>query len=578
MTASDVPRPDATPDVAPDASAASGVTAEVTAKPAKQDEEVDEAERRAKALARLMHRISEHADFPSLRDSIGGIQKIARSDRAHVNQLSGLVLNDVGMTSKLLRIINAAFYVSVGGGSITSMDRAVALMGFESVGMLAASLMLFEKAPKGRDGEAARQACSKALLAGLLAQQMCHSRKHVESVYLTALFMNLGKMLVVMHFPNEARAIQAKTDEAVASLIRKAEANAALHTGAVKQPPQGPSPAQVHEITERVSREVLGLTQEELGGEVARQWGWPDNLTPHLRAFYPTDTEHEAGAEEYMRVLCTAASELSAALHALPKKGKPEEVAEARDACMHRFGQTWAMVLKIEPETLPELGELAMEKWAGIAEFLGIKADGSVADGKAGARVESGFQPKRPPSLRGPDRISQGLAHALKGLAEAANSYSPLDHVLEQLMADLTEALLVQRVVVCMRHPEHGDLRGHLGSGVRSSVVVGAFHVPLQGSSDLFSVLCTNAKDALITDTTDTTIAKRLPPWYQQKVGAKTFVLLPLVQHASVHGLLYADRQLAGSLVLSDKEMTLLKTVRNHLLVAMEKRGLTQPR
>lgn len=574
MTASDVPSPDA----ATETPAASGVTAEGAPKPAKQDEEVDEAERRAKALARLMHRISEHADFPSLRDSIGGIQKIARSDRAHVNQLSGLVLNDVGMTSKLLRIINAAFYVSVGGGSITSMDRAVALMGFESVGMLAASLMLFEKAPKGRDGEAARQACSKALLAGLLAQQMCHSRKHVESVYLTALFMNLGKMLVVMHFPNEARAIQAKTDEAVASLIRKAEANAALHTGAVKQPPQGPSPAQIHDITERVSREVLGLTQEELGSEVARQWGWPDNLTPHLRAFYPTDTEHEAGAEEYMRVLCTAASELSVALHALPKKGKPEEVAEARDACMHRFGQTWAMVLKIEPETLPELGELAMEKWAGIAEFLGIKADGSAADGKAGARVESGFQPKRPPAVRGPDRISQGLAHALKGLAEAANSYSPLDYVLEQLMADLTEALLVQRVVVCMRHPEHGDLRGHLGSGVRSSVVVGAFHVPLQGSSDLFSVLCTNAKDALITDTTDTTISKRLPPWYQQKVGAKTFVLLPLVQHASVHGLLYADRQLAGSLVLNDKEMALLKTVRNHLLVAMEKRGLTQPR
>ncbi|MFY8086697.1 MAG: hypothetical protein ACOVOG_05740, partial [Rubrivivax sp.] len=110
MTASDVPSPDA----ATETPAASGVTAEGAPKPAKQDEEVDEAERRAKALARLMHRISEHADFPSLRDSIGGIQKIARSDRAHVNQLSGLVLNDVGMTSKLLRIINAAFYVSVG--------------------------------------------------------------------------------------------------------------------------------------------------------------------------------------------------------------------------------------------------------------------------------------------------------------------------------------------------------------------------------------------------------------------------------------------------------------------------------
>jgi hypothetical protein len=178
--------------------------------------------------------------------------------------------------------------------------------------------------------------------------------------------------------------------------------------------------------------------------------------------------------------------------------------------------------------------------------------------------------------VRGPDRIAQGLAHALKGLAEAADSYSPLEHVLEQLMADLTEALLVQRVIVCMRDPEHGHLRGHVGSGARAAAVIGAFHVPLAGSSDLFSVLCMNAKDALISDTADPAINKRLPPWYSQKVGAKTFVLLPLAQHATVHGLLYADRQLAGSLVLSEKEMSLLKTVRNHLLVAMEKRGLTK--
>jgi HD-like signal output (HDOD) protein len=545
------------------------------AKP-KKDEELDEVQRREKALARLMHRISEHADFPTLRDSIGGIQKISRSDRAHLNQLSGLVLNDVGMTSKLLRIINAAFYVSVGGGSITSMDRAVALMGFESVGMLAASLMLFEKAPKGRDGEAVRHACSKALLAGLLAQQLCRSTRHVESVYLTALFMNLGKMLVVMHFPNDARAIQSKVDDAVAKLVRQAEANAALHTGAVKQAPQGPSAAQVHEIRERISREVLGLTLEELGLEVARQWGWPDNLSQHLRCMYPADPTQEAGQEEYLRVLCTASSDLSAQLHALPKKGTPEELVAARDECMKHFGESMGVALKIDPESLPALGEMAMEKWAEIAEFLGIKADGSDGGGKSASKVDSGFQPKRPPSVRGPDRIAQGLAHALKGLAEAADSYSPLEHVLEQLMADLTEALLVQRVIVCMRDPEHGHLLGHVGSGARAAAVIGAFHVPLGGSSDLFSVLCMNAKDALISDTADPAINKRLPPWYGQKVGAKTFVLLPLAQHATVHGLLYADRQLAGSLVLSEKEMSLLKTVRNHLLVAMEKRGLTK--
>lgn len=562
--------------------AAEPASAETSADPAaadkpKKDDELDEAQRREKALSRLMHRISEHADFPTLRDSIGGIQKISRSDRAHLNQLSGLVLNDVGMTSKLLRIINAAFYMSVGGGSITSMDRAVALMGFESVGMLAASLMLFEKAPKGRDGEAVRHACSKALLAGLLAQQLCHNTRHAESVYLNALFMNLGKMLVVMHFPNDARAIQAKVDEAVAKLVRQAEANAALHTGAVKQAPQGPGAAQVHEIRERVSREVLGLTLEELGLEVARQWGWPENLSQHLRCMYPADPTQEAGQEEYLRVLCTASTDLSADLHALPKKGTPEELAGFRDECLKRFGQSMCVSLKIDPESLPALGEMAMEKWADISEFLGIKPGAEGEGGKGALKVDSGFQPKRPPTIRGPDRISQGLAHALKGLAEAATSYAPLEHVLEQLMADLTEALLVQRIIVCLRDPEHGHLRGHAGAGARATTVIGAFHVPLAGSADLFSVLCLNARDSLISDTADPAINKRLPPWYTQKVGAKTFVLLPLTQHATVHGLIYADRQLAGSLVLNEKEMTLLKTVRNHLLVAMDKRGMIQP-
>lgn len=576
MTERNAPDTVDAPGIPGPATEAAGVPADGQPAVVKKDDELDEAQRREKALARLMHRISEHADFPTLRDSIGGIQKISRSERAHLNQLSGLVLNDVGMTSKLLRIINAAFYVSVGGGSITSMDRAVALMGFESVGMLAASLMLFEKAPKGRDGEAVRHACSRALLAGLLAQQLCNSTRHVESVYLTALFMNLGKMLVVMHFPNDARAIKAKTEEAVAVLVRQAEANAALHTGAVKQAPQGPSASQVHDVQERMAKEVLGLTLEELGMEVAKQWGWPDNLAQHLRCLYPTDPAREATPEEYLRVLCTAASDLSDDLHKLPRKGKVEDVVAARDACMQRFGQAMGVALKLDPESLPALGELAVDKWADISELLGIRPDAGQdgAAGKAGSAVDSGFQPKRPPAVRGPDRIAQGLAHALKGLAEAATSYAPLDHVLEQLMADLTEALLVQRVIVCMRDPAQGHLRGHVGSGARAAAVISAFHVPLGGSADLFSVLCLNAKDALISDAADPSIGKRLPPWYPQKVGAKTFVLLPLAQQATVHGLIYADRQLAGSLVLSEKEMALLKTVRNHLLVAMEKRGM----
>ena len=539
-----------------------------------KDDEVDEVERRRKALARLMMRVSEQADFPSLKDSIGSIQNITRSDRAHLSQLSGQVLNDVALTGKLLRIINAAFYRSVGGGQITSMQRAVALMGFESVGMLAASLLLFERVPKGRDGESVRHSCSRALLGALLAQQLCRSSKHAESVYMTGLFMNLGHMLLDMHFPLDARTLKKKVADAVAGVERQAEANAALHTGAVKKTPTGATGEQVHDIKQRVAKEVIGLTLEEFGSEVARQWGWPEHLAKQLRAMYPADPGREAGEEEYLRVLCTATSDLSVALHALPKSGPPEDLLAAREACMRQFGESMGVALALDPESLPALGELAMEKWSSISEFLGIKPDGT--SGSAAANKNAWiFQPKKPPVIKGPDRISKGLAHALQGLKEAVDSAAPLEEVLEQMMVDLLEALSLQRVIVCMREAGQGDLKGKTGTGLRAPAVTAAFHVPLAGSQDLFSVLCTNAKDALVADAGDPVVSKRLPPWFLQKVGARTFVLLPMTQRATVHGLIYVDRQMAGSLVLTEAELTLLKSVRDHLVVAMEARGLT---
>lgn len=543
------------------------------------DDEADAATRRAQALARLMARISEHADFPTLRESIGAIQSIARSDRSHLDQLSNQVLSDVGMTSKLLRIINAAFYRSAGGGNITSMQRAVALMGFESVGMLAASLMLFERMPKGRDGEAARHECSRALLAGLLAQRLCRAQRHGESVYLAALFMNLGRMLVAKHFPEDARAIQSRVDEAVASLIRQAEANAALHTGAVKAPPQPPGAAQVHGIRERVSRQVLGLSHEDLGVEVARQWGWPDPLAQQLRRLYPDDLAAELRADEYLRVLCTAASDLSVELHHIPRTGDPELVAAARDACMAHFGATLGQVLQLDPESLQALGEEAMDHWADIAELLGIRPGVSppAPAARAGNTAAAGGATNKPLRLpTGPQRIAKGLELTLQRLTDVASSSAALDDVLRQVMTDLSDTLALQRMVVCLRPPGQDGLQGHLATGVRAAAVCAAFQVPLGGSQDLFSVLCRNAKDALISDTSDAVIAKRLPTWFVPKVGARTFVLLPLTQHARVHGLMYADRPMPGTLVLNESEMGLLKSVRDGVLQALVHRGLTR--
>ena len=87
-----------------------------------------------------------------------------------------------------------------------------------------------------------------------------------------------------------------------------------------------------------------------------------------------------------------------------------------------------------------------------------------------------------------------------------------------------------------------------------------------------FSLLCLNSRDTLISDSSQRTIADRLPDWYRQHVGAPTFLVLPMKSDTQVEGMLYFDRSPAGSLELDNRRLALLSALRTQLLVAIRLR------
>lgn len=563
-----------------------------------------------------MQRISKNTNFPSLRDSIRSIQKIARSETVHRRAFADQVLNDVALTAKLLRLINAAYYSSVGAGSITSIDRALSLMGFQTVGMLAGSLMLFERMPKGLGAEPVKQAFSNALLSGLLAQELCHSTRHFEGAYLTALFMNLGEMLVEMHFPEDAAALRTAMAE-----WQRAHPDAGH--------------AARHEALQRSSRQIMGLSCEDIGVEVARQWGWPDSLSQSLRRHYPSDPTQPASPEEYMRVLCTASTELSGLLQALPSHATEEARAEAVTGCLKRFAEGYGGALSLDVEQWPEGGIQSLGNWESLGVMLGFREappkpgkasksaksghaeqrDGtdrrgstdrrrpaevpagsaSASGGKpgaagtspAGSRDATGTgdsppsvqrplardKPVRKPNLAAQERMTSGLSQALASVSQWALAETPFDEVLEQTAQALLDALEAQRVVICLRQASAGALLGRTGKGKRAQAVAASFHVPLKPGQDVFSILCAHGKDTLISDTTDPVVAQRLPAWYRKDVDAGTFLLLPLMLGSQAMGLIYADNASPDTLHIGEQELTLLKALRNQLVMAMRLRG-----
>ena len=108
------------------------------------DELVASADAKQSTIDFLLRRMRHKSDFPALSESVSTINKIAGSDKESVSNLSNSILKDFSLTNKILRLVNSVYYRQAGGGSISTISRAVLVLGFDAVRNISITVMLFE--------------------------------------------------------------------------------------------------------------------------------------------------------------------------------------------------------------------------------------------------------------------------------------------------------------------------------------------------------------------------------------------------------------------------------------------------
>ena len=141
------------------------------------------------------------------------------------------------------------------------------------------------------------------------------------------------------------------------------------------------------------------------------------------------------------------------------------------------------------------------------------------------------------------------------------------------ILETMFRALGFRRIVFCLRDPKTHTLTGRFGLGDGAEAVAACFKVPLSASADLFTAVCVKGADTLITDATAPQIAARLPAWYRQQVNAPAFLLLPMLMKGAPFALIYADKAQPGGIALGEKELSLLRTLRNQAVMAFKTAG-----
>lgn len=494
----------------------------------------------------LLRRMRHKTDFPALSRSVVSIQRLALSETERSSSLTDEILKDVALTNKLLRMVNTAHFSSVAGGGISTVSRAVALVGFAGIRNMALSVILLEHMKDKGHAAQMKEEFLRALMAGTMASDLTPMARESEEAFLAAMFQNLGRLLTEYYFQEEALQIRQ-------ALVQHERATP--------------------EQRDAAARRVLGIGFDELGAGVAAAWGLPDSLQK-ARRFPPGDVPSRLidrkadGGAERLRWLARGANALTDAMLAADGSEQADALAQVAE----QFGPA----LGLAPRHIVATAQAARTTLADLATAMSLSVSADAPARRLLQATEARPAADRTlvtaPALAA--AAPQRLADGLNQLRQAMSSRSlPLNDLLRLLLDTLHQSLGLQRVMLCIREPRGGQLVGRVGVGEQAMAMAPLFRITPdeRAVNDLFAALTAKGADLLVADAA--AMVRRLPPWYRQNVNAATFLLLPMMfkgaQGPQPIGLIYADKAEAGSLKVGNEELALLRSLRDEAVAAL---------
>jgi HD-like signal output (HDOD) protein len=188
---------------------------------------------------------------PSLPAIVARVLEVLNTPNTSADTAARLIGQDLALSAKVLRLANSAFYGIP--RTISSVDQAIVILGFQTVRSLVMSASVMKILGKG-NGRLDRRAIWRHSVAAAMASRIVVHRVErrlgldVESAFMSALLHKIGTLILETSEPDEYQKI-----------LAEAAGEEAL-----------PLP-----ILERVH---LQIDHPTVGGMLAERWGLPEEL------------------------------------------------------------------------------------------------------------------------------------------------------------------------------------------------------------------------------------------------------------------------------------------------------------
>jgi HD-like signal output (HDOD) protein len=507
------------------------------------------------AVELILARLRESGDFPAMAKTVGSVSALTSSEDTSISALADTVLQDYGLAQKLLRLVNTLAYAQ--HGQVTTVSRAVLLMGFDRVRTVATGLMLFEHLQAQAKTPALLDAMNMSFYSAILGRSMAgHTGlADKEETFITALFHNLGRTLVALYLPAEAKAIHSEGAQHQDFAVLK----------------------------------VLGMSYSSIGVSVARALNLPERLLQSLNRVTGAQSHASMTDEERLGALATLSNGVA---DALASAASPKMKKQAIDRLVKSYGAQFGALDSKTMDALiagaeTELHEhsktfkLPLEGSAfasGLSEF---KADAIVSASvakissvsAAGGLVDVGTADLPTEEMPPEAILTQGL-HEVTSLLVTEFT---LDDVLRVILETIYRALGVghTRAFFLLKDAALPKARFRFGMGQSAADMRTWMEVPLKGTQDLFVLALNQARDLVIKELRATELDPLIPDWYRPTtLERRCAVLLPLVVNQRSVGLFYVDGDEGVAGLLTPTVINNLKVLRSQAVLAIHQSTL----
>jgi HD-like signal output (HDOD) protein len=468
-------------------------------------------------LSLLWERIRKQGDMPGFTKAINAILATMRGEDEREFSMTQTVLSDPVLTQKVLRLANSGMY-SAFGQRITTVSKAVLVLGTEAIGHLALGLRLIEELSKSTsDSAAAHVEMEKAVLAGMVAQQVAASAatRDPEEAVVCSILHSLGRMMVTFYLP-----------ERWAELQR-------------------------HGADERTAQEMFGLTLEQIGRATAEHWGLPRNLIAGMRRVAPAERGEHFGHEDWLAALSTMSSECAQSLWHDDEDGA-EKVRE--------LVASFAPMLGVEPDNILAAIEKARQE---AVTDLTIAPLANPPEKRARAAAVT----------RQREAGNKILMSGVAELRDAVANANPAQMV-SMALETVHQGLAFSRAFAFLRNRRDGKYVAKLGLGEDAKGLLPGLSFDDAYEPNVFHAALANDRVVFIENARDPKFSAKLPSWWKDTLSStRCFVVIPLCAQGQPAGFIYGDwNDSFPSVYLSQAEFGLLNDLRALVVRTIERR------